>query len=250
MPKGKKVRKPPQHGRILIKPSVVILGHSMPRRLRDFFDNELMTPSISHEVANGWATLGQIYSRFLGVDNLYHEVHFIHCPTVLSPYFFQRVLAAGHLHPEMVIINIASNDLAAESVSEQGIATALLGLIQYLCDQYGVKRVVFISELKRCDTPNGNGVGRLFCSPEIFRTRVLNYNYIILNACENHPIFNFVWLPGFWNDNYGHEPEVWEWSSDRVHPGPNFYTVGFQRYFDGMRQILLGQYHSLAALLH
>ena len=83
----------------------------MPRRLRDYLDNELMSATDFHDIGNGIVTYGSTYAKFLGIQNLYHEVNFIHCPTVFSPYFFQRVLAVGHLHPELVLVNISSNDL-------------------------------------------------------------------------------------------------------------------------------------------
>ncbi len=183
MPKGKKSRKISTHRHLIIKPSVVILGHSMPRRLRDYFDNELMSTADLNNIQNGGATYGQTYAKFLGLDNMYNEVHFIHCPTVFSPYFFQRVLAVGHLRPELVLVNISSNDLAEAEVNEQSVATALMGLMHFLCVQFNVRRVVFVSELKRCDVPNDNGIGRLHCSPDVFRTRVMNYNQIVLTEC-------------------------------------------------------------------
>ena len=246
MPRGKKSKKCSHSVRHNL-PKVAVFGHSMPRNLSRYLDT-LVQARDQNDTVFCQGSLGQKYATVLGVDKLFSQVQFFHCATVSSPLFKERIEQIAAFGPALLILNISSNDLAQRKVVEKDIANHLVEKMHYLVRSHHVESVIFLSELKRCDTPNKRGRGRLQCSPEVFRSRVMKYNEYIQGICKKFLAFHFQWLQGFWWDAGKQEIPVSVWSSDRLHPGPNFYSSGFQRYYWAIRNTLLKKFHSVSFL--
>ncbi len=244
MPRGKKAKKH-NHAFRSDLPKVAILGHSMPRNLNRYLDSLIQTRN-SNDTAFHGSPVPQKYAKLLGVDNLYSQVLFFHCATVKSPLFKERIDQVAAFSPDLLILNISSNDLASKEVNVKEIVNKLLEKMHYLVRSHNVHAVIFLSELKRCDTPNKQGKGRLQCTADIFRTRVISYNEYIQENCRKYKAFIFQWLQGFWWDSNRNEIPVKAWSSDRLHPGPSFYSEGFQRYYWAIRNTLIKRFHAVS----
>ena len=243
MPKGKKPRKY-AHSAVTQLPRAVFLGHSMPRNLSRYL-NTLSVQRGRNDESFRNLSLQQKYVKLLGIDSLYKDLFFVHCATVKSDLFLQKVTEVQRLNADIIFINISSNDLAQKEAVEGNIATTLSERIQPLVNMGQVKRIVFLSELKRCDIPNSKGKGRLECSVDEFRRRVMAYNSIIQAECERNNKLIYNWLFGFWWDADKREIEVAEWSTDRLHPGPHFHSEGFQKYYWSVRRIMFKRFHDI-----
>ena len=243
MPRGKKAKKFFHKIRSDI-PKVAVLGHSMPRNLNRYLDTLIPARDLNDfEFAKH--SNSQKYAKLLGLDKLFSQVEFFHCATVQSPLFRERIEQIAVFQPDLVILNISSNDLAQRNVDFKEIARKLMEKMHYLVRSHNVQSVVYLSELKRCDTPNKRGKGRLQCSPETFRSRVMSYNALIQDNCKKYQAFHFHWLQGFWWDAKKNEVPIASWSYDRLHPGPSFSSEGFQRYYWAFRNALQKHFHTV-----
>ena len=220
------------------KPVVCIIGHSMPKRLFRAFDNESLLDGRGLELADGSFSRGAMYAKYLYVDDFIHEVHFLHAPTVNSQKFRDAVRAAGAMNPDTVIFHAAANDLASKSCNVRTVFNSLVDYASNLITEFGVSTVMFGSVLKRADVPK-NGKGRLGCSVEEFRLRAQLMNRLLKKECRHSSDLCYVLLPGFWYNDKKQELPVSDWSSDRLHPGPNVGSEGFARYYHAIRHVLL-----------
>ncbi len=243
MPSGKKVRHIDQHDYLDGKPRLLILGHSMPKRLFNHFDNTLVTSDEVYQF--GEITLGQAYASYFGVDSLYGEIDFLHCAGVLDRNCLSKFCMIKEGNYDAVLIHLGTNDLSGEFVSEYTVSSCLIGLCDMLLKEDSVKLIIFVSELKRADSKERGG--RLVCSVEDFEVRVKKYNEILKQESGKSSHLRFEWLPGMWWTSQKQEIDVAEWSTDFLHPGTNPYSEGFQRYWNALRQVLLKAYHQLAA---
>ncbi len=243
MPLGKKIRSVDQHAYLDGRPRVVIFGHSMPKRLFRCFNDEMIPRDYLYHF--GERTVQQAYAHYLGVDQLYGEVDFVHCSGILHRFSSQKVDMVKQINPQVVLVHGVSNDLAVECVSEEAIASCLLETFENVIADSDVKVVIFVSELKRADE-EGFG-GRLKCSASDFEVRVKEFNRIMKESCKKRKDIRFEWLPGMWFDVNKRELEVWEWSSDNLHPGTDTSSGGFYKYYNAIRQVLLKSYHQVAS---
>ncbi len=219
-------------------PSVCILGHSIPRRVFDNFDQIMLTDSIGLEMAMGQLTLGQAYAKYLKCSDTFYEINFISCPSILSSNFLPAVTQVGNMRPDIVICQIGTNDLCGEVVSPHLIANAMLGTVTLLRNHFNIDLIVFLSELKREDVPDEQGHGHLMCSIDDFRTRIIQYNDRIEHECSENLEYKYRTLPGFWQDSGKNEVPVKKWSSDNLHPGPDVESWGFRKYVKSIRETI------------
>ena len=244
MPRGKKTKKH-NHSIRNVLPKVAIFGHSIPRNLNRYLDS-LIRSRDSNDTVFHTSSVPQKYAKLLGIDKLFSQVVFFHCPTVKSPLFRERIDQIAAFKPDLLCLNISSNDLAGKTVEVKEIANKLMEKMHYLVRSHNVQAVVYLSELKRCDTPNKSGRGRLQCSADTFRTRVMTYNEYIQENCRKYKAFIFQWIQGFWWDSHKNEIPVYAWSTDRLHPGPSFSSEGFQRYYWAIRNALIRHFHAVS----
>ena len=239
MPKGKrprlfKVAFPP----INFKPRIAIIGHSMPKRLFRAFDSDSLIDGTNELISSGVLTQQQSYARYFHVDNFIADIFFFHCATVMSKKFEDAVIEAGNCHPDIVIFHASSNDMATKECNVKKVFHRIIDMTNLLITQFEVGAIMFVSVLKREDVPL-NGKGRLLCSKAEFRLRAKLMNKLLKREAKHSYDLVFVLLPRFWYDIGTREIEVNEWSSDRLHPGPNIGSEGFARYFHGLRHVLL-----------
>ena len=142
------------------------------------------------------------------------------------------------MRPDIVICQTGTNDLCAEIVSPPLITTTMLGTTSLLKDHFNIDLVVFLSELKREDTVDEQGHGHLLCSPEDFRTKIIQYYERIEHECSEHLEYKYRTLPGFWQDGGRNEVPVKKWSTDKLHPGPDIESWGFKKYVKSIRETI------------
>ncbi len=243
MPLGKKIRNIHHHTYLDGKPRVVIFGHSMPKRLFRFFDQEMIPSDYLYHY--GEKTRQQCYASYFSLNQLFGEIDFVHCPGIFSPLCTSRVKLVKEMNPDAVLVHISSNDLSGECISEEAVADCVFETFENMLKDSTVKLVIFVSELKRADEIFMGG--RLKCSAADFAVRVKGYNEAIKEKCRKKQHVRFEWLPGMWWDVDKREIDVWEWSSDNLHPGTDTASEGFYRYFHALRQVFFKSYHQIVS---
>ena len=173
MPKGKRpARYRGAHRHLDHKPNIAILGHSISRRLFDWYDSCTLGDNNGLDIARGIKTPGQVYAEYLNVSQKYNEVNFYSCSKILSHEYLHQISQIGNDNPDLVICQLGTNDLAAEYASEQLIANALFSSAKLFLERFKIDHVIFLAEFKRADIPDGNGHGNLKCSVADFEVRV------------------------------------------------------------------------------
>ena len=225
-------------------PEIAFLGHSMPRNLNRYLDTCAVRRGAKDPLFRELAPNEQ-YPHIFGLDSIYSLMHFMYSPTVTSAKYAQRIQEIVELNVDLVLIHASSNDLSGKYVCVDTVVNRVIDSMLHVIRHGHVKSVIFVSELKRADTPNYLGKGRLQCSPEVFRERVMLYNSKIEEKCQEIPQFHYFWLYGFWWDHEKREIPIEQWSKDRLHPGPHFESEGFQKYFWAIRKVLYKGFHTL-----
>ncbi len=239
MPKGKRpARFRGQHRLLDHKPSVAIIGHSMPRRVFDHFDSLMLGDNYGLDIARGVKTPGQVYAEYLNFSRTFEEINFYPCSKILSHEYLHQISAIGNHGHDFVISHLGSNDLAPAYASEQLIANAMFSSARLYQERFNIDHVLFVTELKRTDTPDDLGQGNLHCSVEDFETRVKKFNSLVKAECDIVLEYEQVTFPGFWYDDKHNEIPVAQWSTDRLHPGPDPDHPGFQKYVRGLRNAI------------
>ncbi len=196
--------------------TVFVWGHSFVRNYRKYLEN--------HDKSD--FPIETYAAQHIKVSDKFDQVHF--CGTsgakimeVISiPNFKLR-----NFRPELVIMDIGTNDLAA-GYKIRNIVQAILDLVLTFIQTYHVKQVIICSCLKR-----EHGLRNLtMCQ---FEDLVYYFNYELFANCEKNQNITYHTHRGFWKQQNGDRIEVREWSSDGIHPTTT--TEGLMQYSNSLK---------------
>jgi len=125
-------------------------------------------------------------------------------------------LSLAHIHPDFVIIDAGTNDLAA-GAAPLSVATTLIDIASTLLQQ-GVKHVTICSILYR----NNN----MQMTPDHFQHQTNMFNTILKDLCEVQPAITYHTHKGFWTT------PITIWSHGSIHSNTQ---TGRQKYITSIR---------------
>lgn len=198
-----------------------IIGHSFVKRLNSCLSTQ----------ANGARDVALEVPRILRLNKLYNRIQLFGHNGYTVPQLRQQVLAAGRQSPDVVVINCGSNDICDVDCKPEDIANALVAYANLLTDSFGVKRVVIVGVIRR---ERCRGI-----TAEEFSRRAHELNGVLKAVLANDNKVKFCQLRGFWRTQGGEQLDVASYSRDGIHPGPSYDSVGFMKYQNNVRRILV-----------
>ena len=200
--------------------NAVIVGHSFVRRLqRD------TCPGLHGNIS--CASLGGLLARSLQVDKHYYCVYTYcdHINFISDLNTFTSFIRVNNISPDIVVLDIGSNDLAKLKAFNRNACLNLAGEVFDICQTIlsstSTKCVVVKSVLPR--------TARIQSSPQTFSNNLDLYNHCIKQFCDTEPRINYIKTKGF----YQHL--VTTWSNDGIHCN----KTSAQRYKIRLRHSLL-----------
>ena len=208
---------------------VAVIGHSFVKRLQS-----AVTPRVGTRHQRDRST-----AKNMGVDNLYSGVEIRGKSGAKAR---DLVGLVDHVCTkagiDAFVIDMGSNDLCQSSCDVEMLADSIFSVANYAHHGHGVRVVILCCVLNR---------GRCReVSPDIFAQRKAIFNDLMRGKVQSEKGLHFFMFSGFWHDHQGDPLPVAAWSSDLIHPGPNFASVGFKKYLKNIRACLL----MAAAKLH
>ena len=195
-------------------PRVKVVGHSFVSRLQSYIR---ATPSTSFNLNLRPDQCSVLYSARPGgtVDTFRNEQ-------------FPEICRSS---PEVVVMQIGSNDLCNLSLSTQQIIYSIQSLIADLYSVANVRKVVFMQILFRHQPRNPRRRRRNF-DVDAYNARVNVVNLSMITFLQSHPYAIFGKHLGLYS--YGHLEAAL--SDDGTHLNN---SVGYRKYFNNVRKALL-----------
>ena len=190
-------------------PSAIVMGHSFVVSLRDHLrrGGHVLSPAATAKVL-------RVDSQVSAVS-LAGERGASACSGFQPP-----VILLKRINPEIVILNIGSNDLAA-GVTATRVATTVIGIAHQLVSDHGVKLVAICSVLPRS--------GNLQITDQAFTAAMKTCNTIMYQMCKEFDHLVYWSHNGFWAKS------IDIWSRDNIHPNSHW---GRKAYKKSIRQCL------------
>ena len=210
--------------------TVLLVGHSFIRRFRDTIlrDSPFVGKDIlckNSQAAAIFADKLRINEHFQQVFTISQRLYFIHQLSRIQKQLLE-------IRPDIVLVDIGSNDLANLTFANPGrclaLATAIFDFAQTIISS---TTVIINSVLPR--------VGRLNCSPKTFLENCTYFNNFLKHLCSSTPNIKYQKLRGF----FGSDPEhKLSWSLDGIHCNA---SAGQRMYTTRLRQTLLSSCHNI-----
>lgn len=188
-------------------PVVLCLGHSFTVRL-------------SH-----WCQ--QQGKHNLGLDPKCQSVHFHGKGGKLVSQLHLDIPAVVSLHPQLVCIDIATNDLDSQAVQPHVLARQVFHFAQLLVSQHNVSAVVIMEVLFRTQTGKFGTT-----SQNKFTLAANKYNNVIKSLVSSHPAQ--ARQVHFWH----HKGLVKQWEQ-YIKDGVHLNSTGMAKYFTSYRRCII-----------
>ena len=195
--------------------TAVALGHSYIQSVSDHF-RSFLNPH------NG--ELPVQIPHCLKVDKHVQQIHLLGIRGATMD-TFRYPPELQHLTPDIIIIEMGSNDLAHHfhSTSQvQHLAHAIVNMAQYCLSHYGASHVVICSSLKRL-----RGVHNQTLAQYNANVYLLNNN--LKTLCKELSHISYHRHSGFWADSNRQPLLQHTWSRDGIHPNTDLGRLQYKR---------------------
>ena len=221
---------------IMVAPPLraMIIGHENVANLEWFSYSKTTVEGLANHVARGFVHQENLNAKWLDIDILYRDVFYEYLPKALDEARDSVEDRVEELMPNVVILDVISNDLAelGDERTPNDVAAAVFDLGYRLKVKYGVQVVDIFSCLRR--------TAELDCSPSDFKKRIKDCHAAIRVPCSYNFNVDFVKLSGFerLRQRRRLEMPVAYFSENGKVPGPDFNSFGFEKYRQNVRQAL------------
>lgn len=188
-------------------PTGVIIGHSFVSGLYDHLQNKTHQHLHPVDVANQFRVADHVAELWLLGERGLRVLDTSFIPTT----------HITQIHPQFVIIDAGTNDLAT-GASPLSVASALLEVATTLINQHHTLHVTLCSILHRANN--------IKMTPFQFQELANTHNNILKDLCEVEPDITYHTHRGFWNI------PISQWSRDGIHPNTQ---LGRQKYKTSLR---------------
>ncbi len=213
----------------------LIIGHESVANLEWFSYSKTTVEGLANHVARGFVHQENLNAKWLDIDILYRDVYYEYLPKALDEARDHVEQSVEDLKPNVVILDLISNDLAelSDGRTPNDVAASVFDFGFRLKEKYGVQVVDIFSCLRR--------TAELDCStPKEFKKRISDCHAAIRVPCSYNFNVDFVKLSGFERLRHRRRLEmpVAYFSENGKVPGPDFNSFGFEKYRLNVRQAL------------
>ena len=220
-----------------------LIGHSYVKNILRYVDSEFAKEGILEAIDSGEKSRGRNTARVMSLNELFYTVTIDWAYLFESPEWIDAIDMALSGQPEILVVNMASNDLCEilrkfpqTNEHDKPEATALANRMMTAAidwrDNHGVQCTVFLSVLKR--------VAGTCRKAERFTKLMDTFNDTLRRRCDFAPGISFKPVEGFDCFPDGAPMAVEDWSNDGAHPGRDFSHPSFVKYYQEVRAAFFG----------
>lgn len=194
----------------LQKMNVLLVGHSFIRRLK----RNLLPAAGGRDVTAQRAQLAATFASQLEVSQHFESIFTCSENLNLICHLEKCVATVTNTHPQVVMLDIGSNDLAHIKTKKNNICLQLASKITDFAKNLltlGVRLVIINSVLPR--------TGRIACTPDVFASNCHAFNNYVKHFTQTETNIKYNKLRGFYGTDNPHQnpPTVNTWSTDGIH---------------------------------
>ena len=212
----------------------VMIGHSFIRRLRD----ETFPPRVAHrriprgqDIHHVQQNKARAFASKLRLDDNIRAIYTASNGINLIKDLHKSESLIFQIRPDMILIDIGSNDLANLTDQDHNSALNFAHQVLEFAESLPAHLIIINAILPRSES--------ITCSPETFRYNASHYNRIVSTFCATSPHIKFNKMWGF-NFHYDNDTEqtrpVSLWSLDGIHCDTQ---IGRKQYRSRIRHALL-----------